>query len=164
MAALEVEVLQRGDGGAVLRGRRADGTTTWQRHEGAQAGFFPLHDLTHYALEQVLGARRGFFGLVAAGWDIADTSGKGARGPLPPEALGVERIVGLLDTERASGATWSAAEFGAYAPGDELGAVPLDDAALGRIRALRDELFGRWRAVPPEGALTLRFEFEGGRG
>ena len=162
MAALEIELHKRGDGGALLRCRRADGTSSWQRHEGPQAAFFPLHDLTHYAVEQVLGARQGFFGLVAAGWDVADTTGKGARGPLPPEAVVVERIVGLLDAERASGAIWSAAEFAAYAPGAPPGALPLDDAALGRIRVLRAELFGRWRALPAGGTLALRFE-AGGR-
>jgi hypothetical protein len=37
--------------------------------------FLCLHDLTHFAVESVHGLRHGFFGLVADGWDIADTEG-----------------------------------------------------------------------------------------
>jgi hypothetical protein len=45
-------------------------------------------------LETELGFGRGFFGLIAEGWEIEDTTGKGARGPLPDEAKLVEHIVG----------------------------------------------------------------------
>ena len=76
---LRVELTKRADGGAVLRCTRADGSVTWQRQEGRQAAFFPLHDLTHHAVETTLGYRRGFLGLVADGWELADTTGKGGR-------------------------------------------------------------------------------------
>ena len=89
------------DDGAVLRCARDDGSESWQRQRGTQGRFFPLHDLAHYAVETTLGARQGFYGLVAAGWEIDDTTGKGARGPLPDEALAIENLVGLLDRERA---------------------------------------------------------------
>lgn len=68
-----------------------------------------------YALKTVLDAAHGFYGLVAAGWDIADTTGKGTRGPLPDDAVAVEQIVGMFDAERASGNVWSASEFNEYA-------------------------------------------------
>src|SRR5688572_21044751 len=96
-SALTVNLVARPDGRAVLRVVRADGSSTWQVHDGPQAAFFPFHDLTHLAVETVLGTRDGFYGLLADGWDIADTGGRGARGPLPPEALLVEHLVGLLD-------------------------------------------------------------------
>ena len=85
--AMRIELEKRSEGGAVLRCIRGDGTSSWQRHDGQQAAFFPFHDLTHYAVEQTLGLRDGFFGLVAAGWPIEATTGKGSRGPLPPGAV-----------------------------------------------------------------------------
>jgi hypothetical protein len=160
---LLIELTRHADGGATLRCRRADGSATWQRHAGRQAAFFPLHDLTHYAVESTLGERAGFFGLLAAGWEIADTGGKGARGALPRAALRVEHIVGFLDGERASGGTWSAAEFEAqlslagHGAGDDEAARPLTDASLARIRARRAELFAAWAATEVGATLALRF-------
>ena len=69
---------------------RADGTVTRQRQDPAKAQFFVRHDLTHYALETVLGHRRGFYGLVAEGWDFTDFGSpwprgrSGGRGPSEP--------------------------------------------------------------------------------
>jgi hypothetical protein len=105
---LLIQITKRPDGGSVLRCVRADGSTTWQKQESRQAEFFALHDLPHFAVESVLGFRRGFFGLVAEGWEIGETTGKGARGPLPGETTALEYIVGSLDGERASGAIWTA--------------------------------------------------------
>ena len=61
MAELRIQLTKRGDGDVVLRCIRADGSATWQRHRGRHAGFFPLHDLTHYVVETELRSRRGFY-------------------------------------------------------------------------------------------------------
>jgi hypothetical protein len=58
---------RRPDGDVGFTCTRPDGTSTWQRHTGARAGFFAVHDLTHYAVETELGVRHGFYGLVADG-------------------------------------------------------------------------------------------------
>src|SRR5579862_7984108 len=100
---LNVQIVKRADGGGVLRCMRADGSVTWQKQKTQHAEHFALHDLTHFAVESTLGYRRGFFGLIAEGWEIEDTTGKGSRGALPPEAGEVELIVGMFDMERASG-------------------------------------------------------------
>ena len=114
---LRVQLTKRPDGGAVLRCVRADGSATWQRQDGPRAMFFPFHDLTHLAVESTLGFRAGFYGLIADGWDIDDTGGKGRRGRLPPEAVLVEHVVGLFDRERVGGAApLSAAERGGAPP------------------------------------------------
>ncbi len=81
--SLRITLTAHTDGNVVLQCERDDGSATWQRQQGRHARFFPLHDLTHYAVETRLGFRQGFFGLIAAGWDIEDTTGKGRRGPLP---------------------------------------------------------------------------------
>jgi hypothetical protein len=110
-----------------------------------------MHDLTHFAVETVLGYRRGFFGLIAEGWDVDDTTGKGARGVLPAEAVEVEKIVGLFDSERASSVLWSAEEFNTFAP------RALTDTELQKVRALRAALTRQWSAVAPGQKLELKF-------
>lgn len=162
MPELQIEIAKRTDGGAVLRCTRPDGTVSWQRHTGPQGAFFPLHDLTHFAVETVLGVREGFFGLVAQGWEIEDTTGKGSRGALPPDALVVEQIVGFLDRERASAAEWTADDYtthlgiaGVVLPAEVRSA--LTDDTLARIRAVRQELFGRWAATARGESLNLTF-------
>jgi hypothetical protein len=140
-----IQISKRG----VLRCVRDDGSVTWQKQGERNAGFFALHDLTHFAVESALEYQRGFFGLIAEGWDLEDTTGKGTRGPLPAEAIEVERIVGLLDAERGSGALMTAKEFGEY------GARSLSEEDIARVRAKRAELFARWREVEVGGLLEL---------
>src|SRR5579872_4676253 len=111
---LIIEILKQPDGSGVLRCTREDGSVTWQK-QARHAAHFALHDLTHFAVETALGYRRGFFGLIAEGWDVDDTTGKGTRGALPAAAVEVEKIVGLFDSERASGTLWSAEEFNTFA-------------------------------------------------
>lgn len=161
-ATLEIRMTKRADGGAVLHCTRSDGTVTWQRQEGKQAMFFPLHDLTHFAVESALGFQQGFFGLIADGWDIGDTGGKGARGALPREAVIVEHMVGMLDVERASGGAWSAAEFATQLVTKGLidaDAIPawLTDAGLDGVRTKRQQLFSEWYALPASSDLHLTF-------
>jgi hypothetical protein len=149
---LVVQITKRRDGGSILRCVRDDGSITWQKQDVRHSSFFALHDLTHFAVESTLGYKRGFFGLIAAGWDIDDTTGKGARGALPPEAGEVERVVGLLDQERACGAAMAAEEFNAFAP------RRFSDHELESTRARCAELLGQWRALPAGSLLELRWE------
>jgi len=160
---LRVQITKKPDGGSILRCTRADGSLTWQRQSGPQARFFAAHDLTHYAVETTLGARYGFFGLIADGWDIADTTGKGARGPLPPEALAIEHLVGTLDRERSSGEELTAEALNEYAAsfaidGGRAAPRAVTDAELARMRALVRELHGRWLALPPGASMDLDFD------
>ena len=145
---LQIEILKQPDGSGVLRCTRPDGSSTWQK-QTRHAAHFALHDLTHFAVETTLGYQHGFFGLIAEGWDVEDTTGKGSRGPLPAEALEVERVVGLLDSERASGAVWTAEEFNRFSP------RILSESELHALRSRRAELFRNWRAVPAGEKLNL---------
>jgi hypothetical protein len=147
---LTIEISKQPDHSTLLRCIRADSSITWQK-QTKHAAHFVLHDLTHYAVETTLGYRHGFFGLLAQGWDIEDTTGKGAKGSLPPEALVVERIVGLLDSERASSTLWTLAEFNAFAP------RTLQAAELELVRASRAALFQKWFALAPGQKLELQF-------
>jgi hypothetical protein len=164
---LRVQFAKRADGSVVLRCTRADGSVTWQRHDGRQALFFPFHDLTHFAVESTLGFRQGFYGLVADGWEIADTGGKGARGRLPDETVLVEHIVGLLDRERVGGAMPMSArevnaQLGRLAEDGRVAHPPtLTDAQIDEVRRRVDALHDEWAAVAPGGTLELCFARDG---
>jgi hypothetical protein len=163
MSDLLIQLTKRTDGDAMLRCVRPDGTATWQRHRGGRAAFFPLHDLTHFVVESELGFRRGFYGLIAEGWDISDTGESRRRGPLPPEAVVVEHLVGLLDTRRAQGSAWTAAELNAQVAAlVAAGKIPptpaVSNAAWVRLRTRLDGLLARWALLPPGGTLELSFD------
>jgi hypothetical protein len=114
--------------------------------------FFALHDLTHYAVETVLGYRDGFFGLLAQGWDMDDIGGKGKRGALPGNAIEVEKIVGVFDSERGAGVLWTTEEFNQFAP------RPLTAEEIQQVRATRSRLSQQWFATPTGGRLELQFD------
>lgn len=158
---LQVRFKKSADGAVALTCTRTDGTTTWQRQEGRRAGFFALHDLTHFAVESVLGCREAFFGLIAGGWNITDFESR--LDQLTGEALRVETLVGLLDTERADGVPRTAEELNSQAAMHYEARGSLDEPPvvteeqLGAIRRLRDELLSRWASVPAGGSLDLEF-------
>jgi hypothetical protein len=162
MTRLSVRLKKNTDGTAALTCVRPDGTSTWQSPKGAQGHFFALHDLTHYAVESTLGVTRGFYGLLASGWDISDFGKPEKRGQMPPEAGWVELIVGFLDMERAMGEMYSAAEWSEKARlyYETNGGQPVRDLSDDELNAIRDrrrEVFSQWAAVPPGGTLELDF-------
>jgi ADP-heptose:LPS heptosyltransferase len=163
MPALTIRIKKNRDGTAALSCTRADGTVTRQKQNGQQARFFPRHDLTHYAVETVLGHRKGFYGMVADGWNLTDFGAPWPRGPMPADMDPSELIVGFLDTERASGTRWTVEDFN-----DKMRLynethhtshkVSLTDDDLARVRKRRSELFAMWDAVPPGETLELQFD------
>ncbi|GAC1693216.1 MAG: hypothetical protein NVS9B3_11480 [Gemmatimonadaceae bacterium] len=162
MPDLVIRIKKKTDGTAALSCVRADGTTTWQRQEGQPGRFFPRHDLTHYAVETVLGYRRAFYGLVAAGWSMSDFGTPWPRGPLPDEGHIAEMVVGFLDVERATGERGGAGALNASiaqmsADRGIAPVPPLSDGDLERMRAMRGELFARWEAVEQGGTLEVVF-------
>ena len=164
---LTIRLAKHTDGGATLTCVRPDGSVTWQRQRGGHAAFFPRHDLTHYAVETVLGHRRGFYGLVAGGWDLTDFGSPWPRGPLPSDMDPSELLVGFLDAERASmsgaGQRWSAADLSAQAAafydarGVDVPPPVVSDAQLSVIRQRLAELFARWDALAPGDVIELQF-------
>lgn len=160
--ALRIRFSKRTDGSVVLHCVRRDGTSTWQRQSARSSKFFVAHDLRHFAVETTLGIHHGFFGLIADGWSIADTEGKGPRGSPPADALLAEQLVGLLDRERLGGsAPLGASEVKAHLampPASMRGAIldELTDGQLDRIRALAAELHARWAAT--ESDMELEFD------
>jgi hypothetical protein len=135
MSILAVRIKRGRDGPPVLTCTRADGTSTYSRLHS----FFPMHDLTHFAVESTLGIARGFFGLVADGWEISPFAKAGSHAPIPAEAVWVECAVAALQEESTADPWASAAAFNERVA-----------AAIGVLRA-------RWSAVEPGQALELSF-------
>jgi len=155
---MRIELKRGKDGRPTLACVRPDGSRTWAKLHP----FFPLHDLTHCAVESVLGFDQAFFGLVASGWALDDFSQSRASARLPTEARWAESLVGLFEREAAAGASWWAPEFNELLAlslrGQELAPFrTLGDDELDAIRQLRDELQARWLAVVPGDTLEVVF-------
>jgi len=157
---LRVQFTKRTDGTVVLRCIRRDGSTTWECHE-KHATFFSFHDLRHFAVETTLGLKIGFYGLIADGWDIVDTTGKGKRGKLPAASLLAEHVVGLLESEQSGGATpLSAADFNSQIDailGVDQNRVRFTDAQLTNARNRTQQLHYEWASVLLGSTLELTF-------
>jgi len=150
-----------GSSEAIVTFVRADGSTTSGRL--GSGGFGAVHDLTHYAVETTLGLRRGFYGLLAAGWNIPDFEVKGTARQLPNEALVAECIVGQLTNAVFVGREVEAEEFNWLVRSAVEGvrpdaAVPVINAEILRqMRHTLDALLARWRALPPGASLELEY-------
>lgn len=156
-----IQIKKGRDGPATLACVRRDGTRTWSKEHP----FFPVHDLTHWAVESVLGLNEAFFGLIAAGWNIDDFEKPVARRRMPFQAVVAEHVVGVFDRERASSEPLTAVEFNemvlASLPSGERRAFQqLTEAQLARVRELRNALEARWRALPSGGTLEVKFPAE----
>ena len=150
------------DGSHNFSCERPDGTQTWQR----QPNISPLHDLTHYAVETVLGHRRGFFGMVADGWDLSDFGAPWPRGRMPEDADPSELIVGFFDVERTVETPFTAKDFNQSKStydrdhGGRDAAWEVTEEELSAIRAKMADLFRQWRQLAPGDTLELDFPFQ----
>jgi hypothetical protein len=161
---LLIRIKKGRDGGGALSCVRGDGSVVYQRQNAKQAGFFVRHDLTHFAVESVLRHRKGFYGLLADGWDFDDFGAKWDKKKLPADIDPSELIVGLFDAEHRGTERWSAAQFNEYATRfcESAGAMVskpfITDEQIARVRRRLDELLAQWEAVEPGGTLELEFE------
>lgn len=138
---------------------RGDGSVTVQRNVQP---FFPVHDLTHYAVESTLRLRRGFYALVCEGWNFEDFGSPWPRGPLPDDLDPVEEIVGLFDLERATGHEITVEDVNDQLAGffaKHPGAAPLvlTQGELASIRERVREYAARWQSLPNGETLVLDY-------
>ncbi len=162
MAKLTIKLKRARDGSAALTCVRSDDSVTWQRQLGSIGTVFPPHDITHFAVETALGYQRGFYGLIADGWDISDFGSPWPRGPIPAEARVVERLVSLFEMEDRVGPKWWTDERfeeggDSWTERDGAAIPTLSDETLERVRALRRETLAKWAATPPGQTLELTF-------
>ena len=157
-----IQIKKGRDGPATLACLRSDGTRTW----GKEHPFFPVHDITHCAVESVLGLDQAFFGLIAAGWSIDDFEKPGASRKMPFQAIVAEHVVGVFDRERALPEPMTAAAFNetvmaSLPPGERAAFLPITEAQLSQVRALRQTLEAHWYALTPGETLEIPFPARG---
>ena len=168
MPDLLIRIKKKNGGAAALTALRPDGSWTWQQQNGQTGRVFPLHDLTHYAVETTLGSCNGFFGLVSQGWEMTDFGSPWPKGRPPLEAVLIELLVGYFDLERMTETSTSAAEINqriaAAFPEGTQPHMPfrIDDEHVERIHRARADLFARWAAVPVGDSLELPFDRRAG--
>ena len=112
---------------------------------------------------RVLGLERGFYGLLAEGWDISDFGKPETRPQDFSEAGFVEVVVGMFDLERMSGERGDAqdmeAKIASYyeSRSQPRPDIPVTQAHIDEIRALRARLFEQWRELPAGESMQLEF-------
>ena len=159
---MRIQLKKGSDGPSTLACVRTDGTTTW----GKEHPFFPTHDLTHCAVESVLGFNQAFFGLIASGWNIDDFVQPGASRRLPLQAIVAEHVVGVLDRERLLAQPLSVVEFNENVrtslPEEKRSSFAfLSELQLKQVRALREALEAHWRRLPVGNTLQVEFPVKG---
>lgn len=166
MSPLAIRMSKKADGTSAFAATRPDGSTTWKRYNH---GFFPLHDLSHYAIETTLGLRHAFYGLLASGWNVTDFGEREFPDAARRDALLAEAMAGLFDLERATGHIPDPSGFNEQlrsvlekmgAPAERL----ITPEELDTIRGRFVELAGRWARTPVGESLELVFEVEGQEG
>jgi hypothetical protein len=162
MPTLTFRLKKRADANAQLTLVREDGSHT-SGPVGSADGYFPVHDLTHYVIEQTLGLSEGFLGLVASGWEIKDFEVKGTAKLLSAETLFAENAAGELSRQILMRQPSSAEDLmwvirtqlkqhsADYEP------PVITEELLSTINARIHGEWRRWRELPPNGTLELTF-------
>jgi hypothetical protein len=169
MPALSLRLTMRAADEYVLTCVRPDGSVTRQHYQGPTAMFFPKHDLAHYVVETTLGLRRGFYGLVAEGWNLGDFGTPWPRGKPPADADPVEDVVQLLDRETGAQQPWTAAEFNSFITQFQQqhpamrAIAPITEETLASIRAQIREFTLEWRKLPIGQTMELSFSLAAGK-
>ena len=131
---------------------RDDGSITWTHlHSG-----FVYHDFAHYVVETTLGFENAFFGLVAKGYDIPDFSEpKSTRlFEIPKEAINLEPIVGLLQTDLLESEADREGMFQSYSASLP---VNITDKQLEVMQQQLRVLLQQWQDLQPGQSMTLQF-------
>jgi hypothetical protein len=163
MSALTLRLTKRAADEYVLTCVRPDGSIAQKHYRGPTAMFFPKHDLTHYVVETALGLRRGFYGLVAEGWNLGDFGTPWPRGKPPADADPVEDVVQLLDRETGAQQRWTAAEFNSFITqfqqqhSTARAIAPITEKTLALIREQIREFTSAWLALPVGQTMELSF-------
>jgi hypothetical protein len=153
MPEVTLEFKKKSDGAAILTFVRADGSRTTSPI-GDALGFGPVHDLSHYIVESVLGISRGFIGLCAEGWTVQDFE-KDAKANIPPEAGVAEAVAGEISRMEMAEQWLSLDDFNWTIAASGFKMNALDYSAIRRALArLRKD----WTELAPGATMALRFE------
>ena len=134
----------------ILKCIRKDGSATWSKiHPNTE-----YHDLAHIAIEEVLGFRNAFYGLIASGFNIQDFELPEAQKPsalkginLPEESIITEHLVNLLTIEKFNGplSNFIAQASQILREHDLTFPQNLNEDTLDRIRSHFNNLIVQWK-------------------
>jgi hypothetical protein len=140
---------------------RPDGTST----HGAmpKQGILP-HDAFHFVVETTLGWTDAFFGQIAAGASLADTTVRFhpvKKSPAPPPRIRqTEALIACLEAEQWGGASEPAAFLAKLAAACRRARTtppPLAPADLARVRLALREFGAAWRPLNPGQSIERTF-------
>lgn len=156
-AAMLIRLTKGRDKRDSLTCRQPDGTSTWAPCPGPAQ-----HDLVHYAVETILGLNDSFYALISRGYDIGDFSIPAAAQALqlPLEARQTEFVVGLFQSELASGVEYD--DFvGEVRNACVVAKTPPPDymktADVPHVRSEIQKLLRSWEGTRPGGFVELTF-------
>ncbi len=142
----------------VIRYIRDNGTQTWMYSDD----FFVRHDLSHYALEKIMGYKTAFNGMINTGMDIRDFENKEKRAAMrvTDEAWYAENMANFFLVEIAQGLfddfnmVQQAAliSFNRHSP-----IITIPEEKISGIRSYLRELLENWKALPSGERLELSF-------
>ena len=122
------------------------------------------HDAFHFVVEKTLGWRDAFFGQIAAGASLADTTARFhpvKKSPAPPPRVRqIEALIACLEAEQWGGASDPAgfiAKFSAACRQARTPPPPLAPDDLVRVRLVLREFGAAWRPLTPGQSLERIF-------
>lgn len=142
----------------VVKYIRDNGTETWMYSDD----FFVLHDLSHYALEKVLGYATAFCGMLNSGISIQDFEDMDKRKAIliTKEAVYAENMANLFLMETAQGgfADMNTVIKQAHETVDTKYPAPVLTAVeINTIRTYLSTLVAQWKALGVGHTLQLNF-------
>jgi hypothetical protein len=142
----------------VIKYIRDDGTETWMQADD----FFVRHDLSHFALETVLGYKTAFNGMINSGMDIKDFENREKRRAMKvtDEAGYAENMANLFLGEIVQGnfEDFNAVQQQTLAHTNN--GIPIVELADEKIQAVRKyfrQLLAEWELLPSGQTMELVF-------
>ena len=142
----------------IIKYIRDNGTETWMYSDD----FFIRHDLSHFALEKILGYTTAFNGMINNGMDIKDFENREKRATLTvtAEAYYAENMANLFLMEIVQG---NLNDFNAVQQTTfellqlSFPKIMIPDGKLNEIRLYLQQLLQQWKELPAGETLELSF-------
>lgn len=140
--------------------RRADGSETWQPSDD----FFIRHDLSHYAIEKILGYTTAFLGMIDKGMGVRDFEDREKRQlmNITAEAWYAENMANLFLMELTQGQLKDFNEVSRETFAQLQLAVPppdLTNKEIDEIRMLLEQLLQQWNSLHANESIFLTIDF-----
>ena len=157
---MELRITKHSDKPHLIAYYRDNGTITWMYADD----FFVLHDLSHFAIEKILGYTTAFMGMINQGMEIKDFENPEIRNSLTitPEAVYAENMANLFLMERNQGILedFNQVLKEAFNPmKKELESPVLTKNEINCIRNYFNEIVEAWKFLPNKETMVLVYRF-----